>query len=34
MRKMVKKIVESRKFNKYCVNVMHMYNVGRVNIPA
>ena len=34
MRKMVKKIVMSDKFNKYCVNVLRMYNYGRVNVPV
>ncbi len=34
MRKMVKKIVTSDKFNKYCVNVLKMYNYGRVNVPV
>ena len=32
MRKIVKKIVTSDKFNKYCVNVLKMYNYGRINI--
>jgi hypothetical protein len=34
MRRMVKKIVNSKKFNKYCVNVLKMYNVGRVTLPV
>jgi len=34
MRKMVKKIVMSDKFNKYCVNVLKMYNYGRINVPV
>jgi hypothetical protein len=34
MRRMVKKIVDSKKFNKYCVNVLKMYNVGRVTLPV
>ncbi len=34
MRKMVRKIVESKKLNKYCVNVLKMYNVGRVTLPV
>lgn len=29
---MVKKIVDSKGFHKYCVNVLKMYNYGRVNI--
>lgn len=31
---MIKKIVASKKFNNYCVNVLRMYNYGRVSIPA
>ena len=31
---MVKKIVTSDKFNKYCVNVLKMYIYGRVNVPV
>ena len=31
---MIKKIATSRMFNKYCNNVLQMYNYGRVNIPA
>ena len=31
---MVKKIVMSDKFNKYYVNVLKMYNYGRVNVPV
>ena len=34
MRKMVKKSVTSDKFNKYCVNVLKMYNYGRVNVTV
>lgn len=34
MRRIMKKIAENRKFNNYCVNVLKMYNYGRVNIPA
>lgn len=34
MKRMVKKIVESKKFNHYCVNVLKMYNIGRVSLPA
>jgi len=34
MRKMVEKIVEGKKFNHYCVNVLKMYNIGRVTLPA
>lgn len=33
MKKIVNRILDSKKFNKYCVNVMRMYNYGRVNIP-
>lgn len=31
---MIKKIAESKKFNRYCVNMLSLYNYGRVNIPA
>ena len=31
---MINKIADSKKFNKYCVNVLKMYNYGRVNMPA
>lgn len=34
MRKTIKKILDSKKFNEYCVNVMRMYNFGRVNVLA
>ncbi len=34
MRRIMKKITENRKFNKYCVNVLKMYNYGRVNMPV
>lgn len=34
MKRMIKKIAESKKFNKYCVNMLRMYNYGRVNLPA
>ncbi len=34
MRKFVNKLTESKKFNKYCVNVLRMYNYGRVNMPV
>lgn len=30
---MIKRIVRSRNFNKYCVNVLNTYNFGRVNMP-
>ncbi len=33
MKKIVSRILDSKKFNKYCVNVMKMYNIGRVNMP-
>ena len=32
MRRMINKITDSKKFNKYCVNVLKMYNYGRVNL--
>lgn len=32
MKKVMSKM--NTKFNKYCVNVLKMYNYGRVNIPA
>lgn len=31
---MVSKVLDSKKFNKYCVNVLKMYNMGRVNLPV
>ena len=31
---MIEKIAMSRKFNKYCVNMLRMYNYGRINMPA
>ena len=34
MKRMMKKISESKRFNKYCVNMLKMYNYGRVNLPA
>ncbi len=34
MRKMVKRVMDSNKLNKYCVNVLRMYNIGRVNLPV
>lgn len=34
MRRMINKIADSKKFNKYCVNVLKMYNYGRVNLPV
>ena len=34
MRRMSNKITDSKKFNKYCVNVLKMYNYGRVNLPV
>lgn len=34
MRRIIKKIANSKRFNKYCVNMMKMYNYGRVNLLA
>lgn len=34
MRRMMKRIAESKKFNKYCVSMLKMYNYGRVNMQA
>ncbi len=34
MKRMIDRMIESKKFNKYCVNMLKMYNYGRVNIPA
>lgn len=34
MRKIIRKMFDSKKFNNYCVNVMKMYNYGRVNVMA
>ena len=31
---MINKITDSKKFNKYCVNVLTMYNYGRVSMPV
>ena len=31
---MINKIADSKKFNRYCVNVLKMYNYGRVNLPV
>ena len=31
---MINKIADSKKCNKYCVNVLKMYNYGRVNLPV
>ena len=31
---MINKIADGKKFNKYCVNVLKMYNYGRVNLPV
>ena len=31
---MINEIADSKKFNKYCVNVLKMYNYGRVNMPV
>ena len=31
---MINKIADSKKFNKYCVNVLKMYIYGRVNLPV
>ena len=31
---MINKIADSKMFNKYCVNVLKMYNYGRVNLPV
>ena len=34
MRKLVNKLTASKKFNKYCINMLKMYNYGRVNMPV
>lgn len=34
MKRIVNRILDSKKFNKYCVNVLKMYNCGRVNMPV
>ena len=34
MRKLVNKLTASKKFKKYCVNVLNMNNYGRVNMPV
>lgn len=31
---MIDKSKLSKKFNKYCVNVLKMYNYGRVSLPV
>lgn len=33
MKKIINKLTDSKKFNKYCTNVLKMYNYGRVNLP-
>ena len=33
MKKSIKKLFASKKLNHYCVNVLRMYNIGRVNVP-
>lgn len=34
MKRMINKIAASKKFNKYCTNMLKMYNYGRVNLPV
>ena len=34
MKGIVNRILDSKKFNRYCVNVLKMYNYGRVNMPV
>jgi hypothetical protein len=34
MRKMIRKMVNSKKIAHYCVDVLKTYNMGRVNLPA
>lgn len=34
MKKIVNRILDNKKFNKYCVNVLKMYNYGCVNMPV
>lgn len=34
MKRIVNRILDNKKFNKYCVNVLKMYNYGRVNTPV
>ncbi len=34
MKKMIKKIATSKRFNDYCNNMLKMYSYGRVNMPA
>ena len=34
MKKIVNRILDSKKFNRYCANVLKMYNYGRVNMPV
>lgn len=34
MKKIVNRILDNKKFNKYCVNVLKMYNYGRVSMPV
>lgn len=34
MKRMIKKIATSRKFNNYCDNMLKMYSYGRINMPA
>lgn len=34
MKRMIRKIAASKKFNNYCNNMLRMYNYGIVNMPA
>lgn len=34
MKRMINKVLDNKKFNKYCVNVLRMYNMGRINAPV
>lgn len=34
MKRMMKRIGESKKFNNYCMNMLRMYGYGKVNLPA
>ena len=34
MKRMINKIAENKKVSKYCVNMLRIYNYGRVNFPV
>lgn len=34
MKRVINKELVTKKLERYCVNVMKMYNYGRVNVPV